>query len=50
MGSSGAIGDLFSSILSKSEIHVTLVNGYLLPRTVDKNTLVIVTSGSGNTA
>ena len=41
MGGSGAIGDLFSSILSKSNIHVSLVKGYLLPKTVDKNTLVI---------
>ena len=48
MGGSGAIGDLFSSILSKSKVHVSLVKGYLLPRTVDKNTLVIVTSISGN--
>ena len=50
MGGSGAIGDLFSSILSKSDIHVSLVKGYLLPKTVDKNTLVVVTSVSGNTA
>ena len=49
MGGSGAIGDLFSSILSKSNIHVSLVKGYLLPKTVDKNTLVIITSVSGNT-
>ena len=48
MGGSGAIGDLFSSILSKSKIHVSLVKGYLLPKTVDKNTLVIVSSISGN--
>ena len=48
MGGSGAIGDLFSSILSKSKIHVSLVKGYLLPKTVDKNTLVVVTSVSGN--
>ncbi|MCH7647025.1 MAG: glucose-6-phosphate isomerase [Thaumarchaeota archaeon] len=48
MGGSGAIGDLFSSILSKSKVHVSLVKGYLLPNTVDKNTLVIVTSISGN--
>ena len=48
MGGSGAIGDLFSSILSKSKIHVSVVKGYLLPSTVDKNTLVIVTSISGN--
>lgn len=50
MGGSGAIGDLFSSILSKSDIHVSLIKGYLLPKTVDKNTLVVVTSVSGNTA
>lgn len=49
MGGSGAIGDLFSSILSKSDIHVSLIKGYLLPKTVDKNTLVIITSVSGNT-
>ena len=50
MGGSGAVGDLFSSILSKSDIHVSLIKGYLLPKTVDKNTLVVVTSVSGNTA
>jgi glucose/mannose-6-phosphate isomerase len=50
MGGSGAIGDLFSSILSKSNIHVSIVKGYLLPRTVDKKTLVVVTSISGNTS
>jgi len=49
MGGSGAIGDLFSSILSKSNIHVSVVKGYLLPKTVDKNTLVVATSISGNT-
>jgi len=48
MGGSGAIGDLLASILSKTNIHVTLVKGYLLPKTVDKNTLVITTSVSGN--
>ena len=49
MGGSGAIGDLFSSILSKSNMHVSLVKGYHLPKTVDKNTLVVATSVSGNT-
>jgi glucose/mannose-6-phosphate isomerase len=49
MGGSGTIGDLFSAILSKTDIHVSLIKGYLLPKTVDKNTLVIVTSVSGNT-
>jgi glucose/mannose-6-phosphate isomerase len=50
MGGSGAIGDMFSSILSKSKIHVNVVKGYLLPKTVDSDTVVIVTSVSGNTA
>lgn len=50
MGGSGAIGDLFASILSKNDIHVNVVKGYLLPKTVDANTLVVCTSISGNTA
>ena len=29
MGGSGAIGDIFSSILSKTKIHVNVVKGYL---------------------
>ena len=49
MGGSGAIGDLFASLLSRTNIHVSLVKGYLLPKTVDKNTLVVITSVSGNT-
>ena len=49
MGGSGTIGDVFSSILSKNDIHTSVVKGYLLPKTVDKNTLVVVTSVSGNT-
>ena len=49
MGGSGAMGDLFESILSKTNIHVTVVKGYLLPKTVDSSTLVVVTSVSGNT-
>ena len=49
MGGSGAIGDLFSAILSKTNMHVSTVKGYLLPKTVDVNTLVIITSISGNT-
>jgi len=32
MGGSGAIGDLFSAILSKTAIHVNVVKGYLLPK------------------
>ena len=49
MGGSGTLGDIFSSILSKSNIHTTVVKGYTLPSTVDSNTLVITTSVSGNT-
>ena len=49
MGGSGTIGDIFSSILSKNNIHTSVVKGYLLPKTVDENTLVVVTSVSGNT-
>ena len=49
MGGSGTIGDLFSSILSKTNIHVNVTKGYLLPNTVDSNTVVVTTSISGNT-
>jgi len=49
MGGSGAIGDLFASILSKSGIHVNVVKGYLLPKTVSSKTLIVATSVSGNT-
>ena len=49
MGGSGSLGDTISAILSKNDIHVSNVKGYLLPKTVDSKTLVIVTSISGNT-
>ena len=49
MGGSGTIGDVFSSILSKTNIHVSVVRGYLLPNTVDSNSLIVNTSISGNT-
>jgi len=49
MGGSGTIGDVFSSILSKTNMHVSIVKGYQLPKTVDKNTIIIATSISGNT-
>lgn len=49
MGGSGAIGDILSSILSNTDIHVKVVKGYHLPTTVDSNTLVVTTSISGNT-
>src|SRR5438105_3476044 len=49
MGGSGALGDIFSAILSKTNIHVAVVKGYHLPNTVDSHTLVVTTSISGNT-
>ena len=49
MGGSGAIGDILSSILSKTKIHVNVIKGYVLPSTVNENTLVITISVSGNT-
>ena len=49
MGGSGTIGDVMSSLLSKADIHTSVVKGYLLPKTVDSNTLVVLTSISGNT-
>ncbi len=49
MGGSGAIGDIISSVLSKSNIHVKIVKGYHLPKTVDNKTLVVTSSVSGDT-
>lgn len=49
MGGSGALGDIFSAILSKTNTHVAVVKGYHLPNTVDSRTLVVTTSISGNT-
>lgn len=49
MGGSGSIGDIFTSILSKTGIHTTLIKGYLLPNTVTENSLIIITSVSGET-
>ena len=49
MGGSGALGDIFAAILSKTKTHVAVTKGYHLPNTVDDNTLVVATSISGNT-
>ncbi|OLB91154.1 MAG: glucose-6-phosphate isomerase [Thaumarchaeota archaeon 13_1_40CM_38_12] len=49
MGGSGAISDIFASILSKTDVHVSVIKGYVLPKTVDSHTLVVATSVSGNT-
>ncbi len=50
MGGSGAIGDLFSAVLSKTGTHVTVTKGYELPKTADADSLVVTTSVSGDTA
>ena len=49
MGGSGAIGDTLSAIVSKTDLHFSIVKGYHLPKTADSNTLVVATSASGNT-
>ena len=49
MGGSGALGDIFLSILSKTNMHIRVVKGYNLPKTVNENTLVVTMSISGNT-
>lgn len=50
MGGSGTVGDIFSSILSSTNIQVDVVKGYRLPKTISQNTLIVTTSVSGNTA
>ena len=49
MGGSGALGDFIASILSKEKIHVSVIKGYTLPASVDKDTLLIAISISGDT-
>jgi len=49
MGGSGAINDIFASILSKTKIHVSSIKSHLIPNNVDSDTLVVTTSISGNT-
>ena len=49
MGGSGAINEFFAAILSQTNIHVSIVKGYHLPKTIGKNTLLVFTSVSGNT-
>ena len=49
MGGSGSICDVIASILSKEDLHITIIKGYTLPKTIDENTLIIVVSVSGNT-
>tara|TARA_Y100001936_G_scaffold139339_1_gene136066 strand:+ start:694 stop:1701 length:1008 start_codon:yes stop_codon:yes gene_type:complete len=49
MGGSGSIGDVMGSILSKEDIHVTIVKGYHLPSNLTSNSLIVTISVSGNT-
>ena len=49
MGGSGSVCDVISAILSKTSIHVSVVKGYLLPKTVNSKSLVISISVSGDT-
>ena len=49
MGGSGALGDILASVLSQTGIHVDVVKGYLLPKTITPKSIVIATSISGNT-
>jgi len=49
MGGSGTCSDIIKSILSQTPIHVDVVKGYHLPKTVNSNSLVVVNSVSGNT-
>ena len=48
MGGSGSINDIFSSIFSKTDIRISLIKGYELPKSVNQKTLVVSTSVSGN--
>ena len=49
MGGSGTCSDIIKSILSQTPIHVDVVKGYHLPKTVNSNSLVVINSISGNT-
>ena len=49
MGGSGTVGDIISSVLSKTKLHTTIVKGYRLPKDIDDNTLIVATSITGNT-
>ncbi len=49
MGGSGSIADVITSILSKEDIHVTIVKGYHLPKNLKSNSLVVTISVSGDT-
>ena len=48
MGGSGSIGDTISAILSKEDIHISNVKGYLLPKTVDSKMSVLLIGKIGS--
>ncbi len=49
MGGSAISGDMVRLLLYDEPIHIEVIRDYLLPGYVDENTLLIVTSYSGNT-
>jgi glucose/mannose-6-phosphate isomerase len=49
MGGSGILGDVIYSIMSQSDVFVTVNKGYHLPKSANEKTLVVSTSISGNT-
>ena len=49
MGGSGSINDVFCSILSNTKTPAISVKSHILPNSVDSQTLVVLTSISGNT-
>ena len=50
MGGSGTLGDFFAAILSKTNLHVNVVKGYILPKNVTSKTLIVISTVSGNTS
>ena len=50
MGGSGTVCDVFSAIFSKTRKQISVVKGYNLPQTINKKSLVIIISVSGNTS
>jgi glucose/mannose-6-phosphate isomerase len=49
MGGSGTVSDIIQSILSRTDLFIEVIKGFELPKSVNKNTLVILNSASGNT-
>jgi glucose/mannose-6-phosphate isomerase len=49
MGGSGIANDLIAGLMFDSDLMIDSIHGYQIPSYVDKNTLVVATSYSGNT-